>query len=176
MVLYHGTTHNFDNIDLNYGKPYKDFGKGFYVSQTRSQAVGMAVRNAEMITRREKAENAKIVEPEKWLYTYDFPAAALDSLNFIKFEEANAAWVQFVTLNRTRANAHNYDVVIGPTANDRTNPTIQNYLSEAFGEVGSDAALSILIQLLKPYVLPVQFLFGTEKSVKYLTLTDKERL
>jgi hypothetical protein len=45
IALYHGTIKNFDAIDVNQGKPYKDFGRGFYASRTESQARRIAIRN-----------------------------------------------------------------------------------------------------------------------------------
>ncbi|MBQ3714315.1 MAG: DUF3990 domain-containing protein [Fibrobacter sp.] len=32
MILYHGTNCDFSQINLGKTKPYKDFGKGFYVT------------------------------------------------------------------------------------------------------------------------------------------------
>ncbi len=40
-VLYHGTIANIEKIDIGQGKGRKDFGKGFYMAVSRSQAVGM---------------------------------------------------------------------------------------------------------------------------------------
>jgi hypothetical protein len=34
LALYHGTTHDFAEIDVRRGKPYKDFGQGFYLAGT----------------------------------------------------------------------------------------------------------------------------------------------
>lgn len=34
MILYHGTNCSIDKIDLNKCRPYKDFGKGFYLTMT----------------------------------------------------------------------------------------------------------------------------------------------
>ena len=38
MILYHGPNVEIERIDLNRCKPYKDFGKGFYLT-TLEQAV-----------------------------------------------------------------------------------------------------------------------------------------
>ena len=32
-IVYHGSTALFDAVDVNKGKPYKDFGRGFYVTE-----------------------------------------------------------------------------------------------------------------------------------------------
>ncbi|MDR1069655.1 MAG: DUF3990 domain-containing protein [Gracilibacteraceae bacterium] len=82
----------------------------------------------------------------------------------------------FITLNRQRKGVpHNYDIVIGPTANDFTNPTIQFYMSGGVGEVGSDAAIDELVRLLLPYNLPSQYFFATNRAIDCLTLVRKEK-
>ena len=42
MILYHGTNCDFPQIDLRKTKPYKDFGKGFYVTDIQHQAFELA--------------------------------------------------------------------------------------------------------------------------------------
>lgn len=44
MILYHGTNCVVDKIDLNKCLPYKDFGKGFYLTTIKEQAEKMAKR------------------------------------------------------------------------------------------------------------------------------------
>ena len=38
FIVYHGTTSLFDVIDVSLGKPYKDFGRGFYVTKSKDHA------------------------------------------------------------------------------------------------------------------------------------------
>lgn len=42
MILYHGSNIAIEKIDLEKSKPYKDFGKGFYLSESEEQAMDMA--------------------------------------------------------------------------------------------------------------------------------------
>ena len=42
MKLYHGSDVLIDVIILDKSKPFKDFGKGFYLSANRQQALRMA--------------------------------------------------------------------------------------------------------------------------------------
>ena len=42
MILYHGSNISFDHIDLTKSLPNKDFGKGFYLSESEEQAMQMA--------------------------------------------------------------------------------------------------------------------------------------
>ena len=48
MRLYHGTNVAFDAIDLTKSKPYKDFGRGFYLSPNYEQAMELIKENAEV--------------------------------------------------------------------------------------------------------------------------------
>ena len=44
MILYHGSNVIIDKIDLALCHPYKDFGRGFYLTDIESQAEDMAIR------------------------------------------------------------------------------------------------------------------------------------
>lgn len=43
--LFHGTTYDFNKIDVMMGKGYKDFGKEFYATPIKSHAENIARRN-----------------------------------------------------------------------------------------------------------------------------------
>jgi hypothetical protein len=176
IMLYHGSSYDFDAIDLTQGRPYKDFGQGFYTSANIDHAKSMAERNAKM--RRSKLRRHdfghKLIE--KWLYHYRFDKDKTAGLSVKEFTEADREWGMFITLNRSRRGTpHKYDIIIGPTANDYSNPTIQFYMSGGVGEVGSDVAIDELVRLLLPYKLPSQYFFATLRGVDCLTLVSKER-
>ncbi|MBO5522725.1 MAG: DUF3990 domain-containing protein, partial [Roseburia sp.] len=40
-VLYHGTVSEIETVDVKLGRGRKDFGRGFYMSVSKNQAVGM---------------------------------------------------------------------------------------------------------------------------------------
>lgn len=44
MRLYHGSNIWIDSINLAMCRPYKDFGKGFYLTDIKEQAEKMAIR------------------------------------------------------------------------------------------------------------------------------------
>ena len=48
MRLYHGTNVDFDSIDLEKSRKYKDFGQGFYLTDNRSQAEQLAAKKARL--------------------------------------------------------------------------------------------------------------------------------
>ena len=173
IILYHGTTYDFTAIDVGRGKPFKDFGQGFYATQSHESAINMAIRNRDIELRRLKRRGITR-EITTWLYTYELDESKLESLNVKRFGRADKEWVLFVTNNRTHnPHRHSYDIVIGPTANDQTNPTIQTYLNEGYGEVGSDRAIEILIEFLEPYNFPRQFFFGTQRATDLLAFKER---
>lgn len=47
MILYHGSNVAIDEIDLSKLRPGKDFGKGFYLSADKQQAIGTSVPQSE---------------------------------------------------------------------------------------------------------------------------------
>jgi hypothetical protein len=176
ITLYHGSIYDFDVIDLQRGRPYKDFGQGFYASSNIDHAKSLSERNAEIRKSKLQRFDSGHTSVEKWLYQYQFDADKTAGLAVKEFAEADREWGRFITLNRSNKGIpHTYDIVIGPTANDFTNPTIQFYMSGGVGEVGSDSAIDELIRLLLPYKLPFQYFFATKNAIDCLTLTRKER-
>jgi hypothetical protein len=176
VTLYHGSSYDFDTIDLQQCRSYKDFGQGFYTSADIDHAKSMAERNAEMRKSKLRRFDSGHELIGKWLYRYQFDAGKAVGLVVKEFAGADREWGRFITLNRrSKGIPHKCDIVIGPTANDFTNPTIQFYMSGGVGEVGSDAAIDELVRLLLPYRLPSQYFFATKRAVDCLTLTQKER-
>jgi hypothetical protein len=176
ITLYHGSSYDFDTIDLQQGRPYKDFGQGFYTSADISHAKSMGERNVEIRKAKLRRFDSGHKFIEKWLYKYQFNVDKVAGLAVKEFAQADREWGRFITSNRNSTGIlHKYDIVIGPTANDYTNPTIQFYMSGGVGEVGSDAALDELVRLLLPYKLPWQYFFATKQAVECLTLIRRER-
>ena len=52
MILYHSSTVDIQEIDLRCSKPNKDFGRGFYLSSNRQQAMDMADNRETALSRR----------------------------------------------------------------------------------------------------------------------------
>ncbi|MDR3120190.1 MAG: DUF3990 domain-containing protein [Clostridiales bacterium] len=176
ITLYHGTTHDFAAIDVTRGKPFKDFGKGFYATQSYEHAVSIAERNQRI--ERERLNEVEIRRDVKiYVYSYSLQQSDLDKLNVKRFDSPDTNWVDFVVHNRSDSRArHDYDLVIGATANDDTRITIQNYLLGNFGEPGSDSAVAIFLQLIKAEKLPTQWLFATQRATNLLKFEKRVQL
>lgn len=154
MILYHGTNVDFEKIDVSKSKPYKDFGQGFYLTDIRSQAENMAKRKFLAFG------NEKVVQE------YEFEESHLSdgSLNVKRFDEPNKEWAEFIYKNRQKTippYQHNYDIVIGPVADDGVAYLLSRY------EEGS-YTIEELARELKYKKLNIQYFFGTEKAINLL--------
>ncbi|GHU78461.1 hypothetical protein AGMMS49992_29130 [Clostridia bacterium] len=168
MILYHGTTHDFTQIDVARGKPFKDFGQGFYATAVFDHARSLALRNRRIEESRLKAIG-QTMRLTAYVYTYEFDNRALDQLNAKLFESADREWLKFVIQNRTnRERQHSYDLVVGPTANDDTRTSIRAVTNAANGAILNDNALDLLLTMLESANLPTQYYFGTHASASYL--------
>lgn len=114
MVLYHGSNVPIESINLSMSRPYKDFGRAFYLSADKAQAQEMA--RFKMLT----AGGEEIVT--------SFQVKDLSSLNMLTFDAYTEAWAEFVYNNRDERQefTHPYDVVYGPIANDTVGVQIRD--------------------------------------------------
>ena len=163
ITVYHGSTYLIEDIDVNKGKPYKDFGRGFYVTENRTHAEKLALRN-----KRIEIERSKNM-CEAYLYTYEFCTANLSGFKVKVFEEPDFEWVQFVLANRkSRKSVYDYDIVMGPTADDDTMVVINAYLDGLYGAIGSEEALNTLLKNIEAENLPAQIFFAKNETTKLL--------
>jgi hypothetical protein len=156
MRLYHGTNQNFEVIDLNHSKPNKDFGKGFYLSPVLQQATELAQTRASLYG------GTPIVQ------TYELEDAVLESpdLKILRFTLYDEAWAQFILLNRNNTTprpAHDYDIVIGPIADDKVGAQLFRYNNH-------DIDMETLIRHLKFFKgITYQYYFGSQRAINLLT-------
>jgi hypothetical protein len=167
-TLYHGSIYEFDRIDVVKGKPFKDFGIGFYTSQEESHAVRLTLRN-KYIEERRLAKHGKLKAVTPWLYTYELDLHELEGLKVKEFATADREWVEFIVKNRLSSEReHDYDVIMGPTANDNTNATIDLFMIGTYGDPKSDFAVNTFLELILPEVLPRQMYFGSDEAASLL--------
>lgn len=153
MKLYHGTNVDFQQIDITKSKSFKDFGQGFYLTDIRKQAEDWAKKKSELL-------GGKPV-----LQEYDFDEAIMASmeLNILVFETPTEEWATFIHKNRSRKEhfRHDYDIVVGPIADDGVAYLIGRY---------DEGTLTIaeLVRELEYKKLNRQYFFGTERAIKLL--------
>jgi hypothetical protein len=122
MIVFHGSYTAVNEIDLTKGRSNLDFGKGFYVTNIRSQAEYWAERTS-------KFHNTNGIVSEFEFYERAFTDKRYKVLRFANYNEE---WLDFVVLNRdpiTEEQRHDYDIVEGPVANDDVNDRIDDYLA-----------------------------------------------
>ena len=162
MTLYHGTNADIDAIDLNRGLRHKDFGKGFYLTPDRTTAIRMAQKKA------------RLFGGTPTLITYEMDEAALRSDLKVKIfpEKACVEWLVVVDANRDRNTTkpiHDYDIVIGPIADDGVVLQLTNFREGIYSPEQAAA------QLQDKY-LDQQYYFGTEQALHFLHKTSVEAL
>ena len=174
--FYHGTVTPFTHIDVSLGRAETDFGPGFYLTNTLSQAERIAVKNAQM---KNNWQSRYSQVREAYVYTYRFDTELFSSYNCLIFPIANRmtdedwlTWINFVLLNRKHnprgVKRHPYDVVQGPTADDATVVCLDAYFSGLYGTVGSTAAKMTLIRMLEARNLPMQTYIGNQQLAALL--------
>lgn len=132
MLVYHGSTCRVDMPLADVCRNNLDFGRGFYVTNLRSQAIKWALR----------AVNAG--KPH-WLNTYELDIDTVRSIRYryLYFESYNEAWFDFVVACRRGYNIwQQYDVIEGGIADDRVVRTIDLFLG---GDYTREDALRRLV-------------------------------
>ena len=156
MILFHGSNQLFDSPDLLAGRDRRDFGRGFYTTTLRSQAEDWA-RN---VTER--------FGGEPYLYTFEFDRAPY--LRVKEFTEICVEWLDLVKTNRMQGGVqHDFDVVIGPVANDNTMRTISLYVAGVY-----DAAEAM--RRLRHFTANNQVSLHTEQALALLRLKGRDRV
>lgn len=154
MILYHGSNMPIVDIDLSQGKKYKDFGQGFYTTHIKSQAEYWSRRIADRFGG----------VPTVTEFDFDLEAAYAAGLKVKVFENPDREWALFVMANRKQDDEefhHDYDIVIGPVADDKMARLFGLYDMEI---IDLDAVVAGLIYK----DLNSQYFFATAESLKYI--------
>jgi len=156
MILYHGSNIEIQSINLHLGQTGKDFGKGFYLSDSKTQAVKMA----NMTFARTNTGSPIVTE-------FSFDENLLVNPVNLKIKTFNGYtedWAAFVLANRqnkAETQIHDYDIVYGPIANDTVGVQIRRAV---LGYI----TIKQLAKALK-YIKPTyQYFFGTEAAISTL--------
>jgi len=168
MRLYHGTNTLFDGPDLAKCRPYKDFGRGFYLTPDVAVAKRMAERTA---------ERSPLSGSPRYLLVYEYAADRQAELAARVFPPVvDETYARFVMANRLfRANSkdHNrnarYDLVVGPIADDKMGVLFKRF------EAGL-VSVETLVAELKYRRLSLQYSFHTAKGLSLLKFMGARRV
>ena len=148
MKVYHGSWMEISKPDLAHSRSDVDFGKGFYVTPLRQQAVKWCGK----FKRRGKPG---IVS------TYEFDESTEHNLNVLKFDSYSEEWLDFILNCRSRRDASDYDIVIGGVANDKVFNTVELYFDHLIDKKEA-------IDRLRYEKPNMQICFRTEEALKKL--------
>ena len=155
MRLYHGSNVEVVHVDLRQSRRYRDFGRGFYLSDNYLQALAFSEQ-----VRKRRGTGASIVS------VFEFDAVHLDdgSLSVRRFEDYTKEGARFVVMNRKYQgleNPHKYDVVYGPIADDKVALQIDLYLLQ-------EISFQTLVENLRYRTKTFQYCFASERAVQTL--------
>jgi len=119
MKLFHGGTIIVNQPAILKTQRLLDFGKGFYTTTNQNQAERWAVIKKKRLSKKTKS----IVT----IYQVSENLFSNKSYKIKEFSEPNEEWLDFVFANRKTDEPHNYDIVIGPVANDTLYATLSLY-------------------------------------------------
>lgn len=158
MKVFHGSYLEVRTIDLSYGRPNKDFGRGFYVTKIKKLAHEWADRKG--------ADNhTKGVVSE---FLFDEYIWEDTELKLLRFENYSENWLDFVVKNRrnrSRKQAHDYDIVEGPIADDAVTVRVNDYIR-------GDISKGDFLEELKFRMTTHQICFCTTASLQALEYID----
>jgi len=159
MILYHGSNVGVEAPKLLKVQRSLDFGKGFYTTSDFDQATKWAQRTARIRK-----------EGEAFVTCYELRDSDITNLKVLRFDKPDEKWLEFVTSNRKNIlKTNDWDLIIGPVANDQTFPTIILYLD---GFIDADSC----IRQLLPQKLKDQYTFKTEKALSFLKFIEGKKV
>ena len=177
-MLYHGSYCEVQHPLLEKCAKHKDFGKCFYLTSSKSQAVKFL--NISII----KALSSGLInDMQNYGYVSVFQVEDIEDLLVKAFRDADQEWLHCVAAHRKRKlfpdivkKMADYDIVVGKIADDATNATLTAYLSGVFGEAGEEKTDEFCISILLPNKLKDQYCFKTEKALKALRFVGCEKI
>lgn len=147
MIVYHGSTTVVNLPDVNHSFRPLDFGKGFYVTTVREQAVRWAYRKASVL------EELKPI-----LNLYDM-AEIPSALSTKTFPDDLEEWIHFVCKCRDGSLEYaKYDIIMGKVANDKVFRVVDMFHSGIWD-------LNRALQEIKVYPTYDQVAFISQKAI-----------
>lgn len=130
--VYHGATHIIKSPLCHIGRDNLDFGKGFYVTYIRKQAVNWATRVVNLGL-------------PQWLNIYELDVDYISKIARCKiFTAYDEAWLDFIVKSRNGEKPwKGYDYVEGGIADDKVITTIEDYLN---GDISMEYTLKRLAE------------------------------
>ncbi len=172
-ILYHGTISEICQVDVKLGRMRKDFGRGFYMAVSKSQAVGMMHKKYREAVRRSRGKQEGLFTEK--LYEIQLNGQLFPELHIKTFGQADLEWLDFILMCREKGGMpHNFDVVIGPTADDDTALCLKAYWGGLYGKIGTYQAKDVLLKNLETENLGIQYFIGKQEVADRIICSIKE--
>ena len=182
MLLYHDSYTPVEQIDLARCERYKDFGQGFYLSASPTQARNF-IRSS--LLKAQNLGNAGFDQDYGFVSSYRFRQPDHD-LAVYEFNGTDRQWLWFIAQNRRGRLAKSLiplidkdvfsaEILIGKIANDTTNLVLTTYLNGLYGDVTSDRAVQFTVEQLMPERLDDQYCFVSEEAVACLEFIEARK-
>lgn len=153
MQLYHGSIEVIEHPKILDQQRLLDFGKGFYTITNIEQAERWAAIK--------QKRSVKTTKAFVTIFELDELLLKNDTLSLKIFKQADEEWLDFIIHNRSIDSAADYDIVIGPVANDTLYQTLTLY------EVGILTKKETIARL-KVHPLFDQVSFHNQKALEHL--------
>lgn len=127
--VYHGASQEVSSPLVHVGRENLDFGKGFYVTDIRSQAKIWA-----------EVKSRYLMDAKGYIneYLFDFDNAIKD-FRYKKFEKYDREWLHFIVDSRDGLKVwKGFDIIEGGVANDRVIDTVEAFKA---GQISEEKAL-----------------------------------
>ena len=155
MILFHGSNQDFENVDLSKSKDKRDFGKGFYTTTIKEQALQWGYNMLHRFG-------------GNGIFIYEFEFSPSLELMSKHFPNISDDWFDFILSNRTLGGIqHNFDFVQGPVADDKIVFTITGFIDGLYSKEEA-------MQRLRYSKSNDQVSLHTDKAISLLKLKDKK--
>lgn len=127
--VYHGASQEVSSPLVHVGRENLDFGKGFYVTDIRSQAKIWA-----------EVKSRYLMDAKGYIneYLFDFDNA-IKEYRYKKFEKYDRDWLHFIVDSRDGLKVwKGFDIIEGGVANDRVIDTVEAFKA---GQISEEKAL-----------------------------------
>lgn len=118
---------------------------------------------------RRKAAQTESGEPILNVYEFDVDNKEIGDLSILKFDGYTKEWAEFILKNRqnrSRQQIHDYDIVIGPIADDTVGFQIRRFSAGIIN-------IETFIEELKYKRITLQYFFATPKALTLLQKTNE---
>jgi hypothetical protein len=158
MLLYHGSNLSIEKPSLLPASHPTDFGAGFYTTTNYQQAADFAARVVRL-----RGANAIV-------NIYELNENEIEEYLILRFESPNAEWLHFVVNNRmSKPFEKNFDLVIGPVANDDVYEIIIAFENGVYDEQET-------IKRLQVRKLYNQYVFKNQKIIDKLIFKEAKNV